>query len=152
MAWYLLIKFVHILAAVVALGTNITYAVWYSRVRAAPDSALHVLKTIEVLESRVANPAYALALASGLGMAFLGDWWSAPWIHLALGLFALVLIIAVAGYTPTLKAQIRAVEEAGGASPEYERLARRGARIAGVLMFLVVAIVAIMVFKPTFGA
>lgn len=152
MEGYLLIKFVHVMAAVVALGTNVTYAIWYRRTPLAPDSTLHVLKTIEVLEGRVANPAYALALITGVTMAFLGDWWSAMWIHAALGLFALVLIIAVAGYTPTLKAQIRAVEEAGPASAQYARLATKGARIAGVLMVLVVSILVLMVFKPTMGA
>jgi len=40
---YSLLKLVHVLAAIVAVGTNVTYFAWLSRVRKHPELALQVL-------------------------------------------------------------------------------------------------------------
>lgn len=59
------------------------------------------------------------------------------------------MVIGLVGYTPVLRKQIRAVEEVGPASPEFRRLSRRGQVLGGVLAVLTIAIIFLMVTKPT---
>lgn len=87
-SWYLVLKFLHILSAIVAVGSNITYGVW--SIRAANDSA-HLgfaLKGIKFLDDRIANPAYGVLLLTGLLMWFFGNFGFALWLVIALVLFA----------------------------------------------------------------
>jgi hypothetical protein len=51
-------------------------------------------------------------------------------------------------YTPTLRAQIRLLEEARSASPEFAALNRRGTTVDALLGVIVVVIVFLMVTKP----
>jgi uncharacterized membrane protein len=106
--FYLLLKFIHVAAAITAVGANITYSVW--NVRAQQDAA-HLgfaLKGIQFLDNRIANPAYGLVLVTGLLMVFVGHWSiTALWIVAALVLYVVVAVVGVAVYSPVLKSQIR---------------------------------------------
>lgn len=55
----------------------------------------------------------------------------------------------VALYTPVLRGQIRALESGGAASAEFRRLSARGALLGAMLGVDVIAIVFLMVTKPT---
>jgi uncharacterized membrane protein len=145
---YLVLKFIHILSAIVAVGTNITYGVW--NVRAASDPA-HVgfaLKGIKFLDDRIANPAYGVLLLTGLIMVFMQWRITDLWIILALILFAAVVVLGVAFYSPLLKNQIKLVDEGAAGSPEYARLSGIGRRFGPGLGVIVVVILVLMVFKP----
>src|SRR5438105_11486161 len=116
---YLVLKFIHILAAIVAVGSNITYGVW--SVRAGKDSS-HLgfaLRGIKFIDDRIANPAYGVLLLTGLLMAIFYWGFSHAWILIGLGIFALVAAMAVALYTPTLARQIVALDAQGIASQAY---------------------------------
>ncbi len=65
---YSLLKLLHILFAITAVGSNITYGVWQGLAGRDPTYEPFVLRGIKVLDSRVANPAYGLLLISGLIM------------------------------------------------------------------------------------
>ena len=147
---YLVLKFIHILAAIVAVGSNITYGVW--SVRAGKDSS-HLgfaLKGIKFLDDRIANPAYGVLLLTGLMLVFVGHWSiTSLWILIALVLFAAVVVLGVAFYSPLLKNQIRLVDAGEAGSPEYARLAALGARFGPGLGIIVVVILVMMVFKPS---
>lgn len=149
-SFYLLLKYIHILAAIVAVGSNITYGVW--SVRAQGDSA-HIgftLKGIKFLDDRIANPAYGLVLLTGLVMVFVGHWSiTSLWIIAALVLFVAVAAIGFAYFTPLVRNQIRLVDAGDTSSPEFERLARRNAMIGPILGVMVLVILAMMVFKPS---
>jgi uncharacterized membrane protein len=146
---YLFIKWIHVLAAIIALGTNITYSVWLARVNRAPESLLFTLRTVKLLDDRIANPAYGVSLITGLAMVFIGGLsFTTPWILLSLVLYVLVVLIAFLGYTPTLRRQIELAESAGPESGEYAAMTERGARLGIILGVLVVAIVYLMVMKP----
>lgn len=152
MALYDWLKLLHILAAIIAVGANITYSIWYARIGTDRSVAVHTLRTIETLENRLANPAYGAVLVLGIAMAFVGDLWNQPWIHLALGLYAIMLIAALTLYTPALKAQIQAAETDGPESDAYQAAAKKG-QSAGMLLFtIVIATLWVMVFKPTLWA
>jgi uncharacterized membrane protein len=147
--WYLVFKFLHILAAIVAVGSNITYGVW--SVRAANDSAhlAFALKGVKFLDDRIANPAYGVLLVTGLVMVFMQWKITALWIVIALILFAAIVVLSVAVYSPLLNNQIRLVEAGQTSSPEYARLAGLSRRFGPGLGIIVLVILVMMVFKPS---
>ena len=61
----LFVKWIHVLAAITAVGTNITYGIWIRQASKEPDSLLFVLRIISWIDRRLANPGYALLLVSG---------------------------------------------------------------------------------------
>ena len=146
---YLSLKWIHVLAAVVALGTNLTYSIWLTRTVNNPDQLLFTLKTIKFLDDKVANPAYVLSLITGLGMVYVSGWsLITPWLLLSTVLYSLVVVVGLFAYTPTLKQQINIVEDGGVFSGPYEAVAKRGTLLGIVLVILVVNIIFLMVFKP----
>jgi uncharacterized membrane protein len=147
---YLLLKYVHVLLAIVAVGFNASYGIWLARAAREPAHLGHVLRGIKILDDRFANPAYALLLVSGLIMTFVaGIPLTTRWILSALVLYAVLLVVGFGVYTPTLRRQIALLESAGPTSAEYLSVASRG-RIVGIfLAVVVVVIVFLMVVKPT---
>ncbi len=149
MSGYLLLKWVHVLMAITALGTNITYGVWLTRAERDSSHLAFALRGIKFLDDRVANPAYGLLLLTGLAMAGVGKIpLTTPWLLTGLTLYVILVVIAAAGYTPTLRRQIASLEAGGPRSPEYRRLAARGTGLGIALVVLVVIIVFMMVTKP----
>ena len=146
---YLLLKYVHVLLAIVAVGFNASYGIWLSRAAREPAHLGHVLRGIKVLDDRFANPAYALLLVTGLAMTFVsGIPLTTRWILSALVLYAVLVVVGLGVYTPTLRRQIALLDSAGPASADYLRVASRG-RVVGILLaMVVVAIVFLMVVKP----
>ena len=146
---YLFLKWIHVLAAVVALGTNLTYTIWLLRANHNPESLLFTLRTIKLLDDRVANPAYVVSLITGVGMVFVsGMSFTTPWLLLSLILYVLVVLIGLFGYTPTLARQIRAAENGVGYAAAYTAVARRATILGGIIVGLVIIIVLLMVMKP----
>jgi uncharacterized membrane protein len=146
---YLLLKWLHVLAAIVAVGANVTYGIWIARASRNPEALPFTLRGIKLIDDRVANPAYGLLLVTGLLMMFtIGLPLTTPWLLTALVLFILVVLVGLLGYTPTLRRQIQLLESEGFHSSSYQAVARRGATLGIVLGVLVVAIIYLMVVKP----
>jgi uncharacterized membrane protein len=146
---YVLLKWLHVLMALTAVGTNLTYGVWLTRAAKEPQYLAFALRGVKALDDRIANPAYGVLLLTGMAMVGVGKIpWSTPWLLTGLILFVLLVVIAAAGYTPTLRRQIASLDAGGPASPEYQRLAARGTRLGIVLAFIAVIIVYLMVTKP----
>jgi uncharacterized membrane protein len=144
-------KFVHVLLAIIAVGFNASYGIWLARAAKEPQAVQsHVLRTIKVLDDRFANPAYGLLLLSGLFMVFTAGYpLTTLWIAAALALYVLLVVVAIFVYSPTLREQIRLIDTSGPASAEYLRVASRGRAVGILLAVVVVAIVFLMVTKPT---
>lgn len=143
------LKFLHVLSAIVAVGTNATYGVWLARARRSPAQLPFALKTVKLLDDRLANPAYALLLVTGLAMVFAAPFEiTTPWILTSLILYAGLFIIGVAGYTPALREQIRLAEAEGPQGHAYQAVARRGTILGLVLGLTAIVIVYLMVTKP----
>ena len=151
MSWfYEGLKFIHILSAIVAVGSNITYGVWNARASGDPGHTGFALKGIKFIDDRIANPAYGVLLLTGLIMVFLGHWSiTALWIIVALLGFAAVAVLGVAVYSPLLRAQIRLADAGDVTSLEAVSLSRRGRVFGPMLGVIVLVILAMMVFKPT---
>jgi len=147
---YLILKFVHVLLAIIAIGFNASYPIWLARAQREPEHALYVLRGIKILDDRFANPAYALLLVLGLAMTFMaGIPFSTFWIAAALVLYVVLIVGGLLVYSPTLKAQIAALETSGATSPDYTSLSQRGTVVGILLAVDVVIIVFLMVVKPT---
>ena len=150
MTLYLFLKFLHVLLAIVAVGFNASYGIWTARAAKEPEHELHILKGIRTLDDRFANPAYLLLLVTGVSMVLVGDLsFGTLWISAALGLYVVMALVAVTLFTPTLRKQIALVEAGEQRSDAHAALAKRSGMVGGVLALLVIAIVFMMVTKPT---
>ncbi|TMC54923.1 MAG: DUF2269 family protein [Chloroflexi bacterium] len=147
---YLVLKFIHIAAVVTAVGANITYGVWNVRAQGNPAQLGFALKGIKFLDDRIANPAYGVVLLTGLVMIAAGRWSiTSLWIIVALVLFAGVVVLAAAVYSPLLRNLIKLVDSGDTSSPEFERLSSRNRIVGPAIGLIVVVILAMMVFKPS---
>jgi uncharacterized membrane protein len=146
---FLIVKYIHILSAIVAVGLNISYAVWILRAQREPPHTTFALKGIKFLDDRIANPAYGLLLVTGLLMVVLLPIpITTLWIVIALVLYAVLVLLAITQYTPTLRNQIKLAEAGDLTSADFMRLAGRGQLLGQILAVIVLLILAMMVFKP----
>jgi uncharacterized membrane protein len=142
-------KFIHIFAAIIAVGMNISYAVWIIRAQRDPAHAAFALKGIKFIDDRIANPAYGVLLLTGLLMVFWAGYSITTfWIAAALVLFVALVVVAATQYTPTLRNQIKLAEAGDTTSAEFMRLAKRGQILGQAIGAIVVLILVMMVFKP----
>ena len=145
----LVVKYIHILSAIVAVGLNISYAIWILRAQREPTHTAFALKGIKFLADRIANPAYGVLLLTGLLMVVLLPIpITTLWIVIALILYAALLVLAITQYTPILRSQIKLAEAGDTTSAEFSRLAKRGQFLGQTLGLIVLVILAMMVFKP----
>jgi uncharacterized membrane protein len=146
------LKFLHVFLAILAVGTNLTYPIWLARAKEHPAGLGHVLRGIKFLDDRVANPAYALLLLTGFALVLVGGLdLLTGWILGGLGLYVLLVLVAIFGYSPALKRQIQAVDEQGPASSAYERASLLANAWGGSALLVALVIVALMVLKPSLG-
>jgi uncharacterized membrane protein len=149
MTGYLILKWIHVLLAITALGANLTYGLWFARAAREPQHLAFVLSGVRVLDNRIANPAYGLLLITGFALTGMGHIpMSTPWILTALVLYVILIVLAAAGYSPSLRRGIAALAAGGPDSAEYRHAAARGRTIGIVLTIIAVAIVYLMVTKP----
>jgi uncharacterized membrane protein len=146
---YLAIKYVHILLAIIAVGFNASYAAWLVRAQRSPANLEFALKGVKFLDDWIANPCYVLLLVSGAAMMAVAPWaLTTRWLDTAIVLWVVAIGLGYGLYTPTLRNQIRALAGEGANSARYQALASRGQVVGGVLGFVVLVILALMVFKP----
>jgi uncharacterized membrane protein len=146
---YHLLVYVHVLSAIVAVGSNATYAVWFARGAIQREHLAFALRGIAFIDNRVANPCYVVLLLTGIGLVIAsGRPWNEPWIVAALVLYAILTIVGLAFYTPALKRQIAVLDAGGADDPKYKAANARQTFLAVVLLVSAVAIVGLMVFRP----
>jgi uncharacterized membrane protein len=147
---YLVLKFFHVLLAITAVGANLTYGAWFYRANAHPEFATVALRGIKFIDDYIANPAYLLLLPTGAAMVWVsGLGFHTLWIEWAMGLWLVAIALAYAGYSPALSKQITVVAEKGPNDPEAVKLSLRANVFAGAIGVIVVAILVLMIFKPT---
>jgi uncharacterized membrane protein len=145
---YLVLKWVHVMLAITAVGSNITYAAWNARGAMQPQNLGFALRGIKFIDDYIANPCYGLLLVTGLALRFIGFSTFPRWMISALVLYVVLIVIALAGYSPSLRRQIAALDAEGDKSANFVKWAGR-ARITGIATIpFVLAIVFLMVVKP----
>lgn len=150
MSIYLFLKLIHILAAIVALGFNFSYAVWTARGAKTPEHLLFALKGIKFMDDYAANPSYLVSVATGLAMSYLAGYpiMETRWILYALIIFSGMGIIGFGFYTPALRKQIQILETQGASSTAYQQANSRQTMIGLLLFVLALCILGLMVIKP----
>ncbi len=144
-----LLKWIHVLSAISAVGANITYGIWISQASRKPEALPFTLRGIKTIDDKLANRAYGLLFITGLLMAFVVKIpLTTPWLLVALILYLTLGLTGFLGYTPTIKRQIELLDTQGSDSPEFKSVARRGLTLGILLVILAIAIVFLMVVKP----
>jgi hypothetical protein len=147
MAEYVLVKFAHILIAIVALGTSAGLGIVLELYGNHPVHGTFVLRAIERMTGFLVLPGYALMLATGLWMVSLAWTWTTHWILAALGLWGLgALVLGI--FFAVLHKQIRLSESVGSTSKSYRRIALFSRILGGAAGLVMVLILYFMVFKP----
>ena len=145
----LILKVIHVLAAITAVGANLTYAFWLRR--AGTDDRERLVFTIDSirrLDNRIATPAYIVLLITGIGMVLSGAFsFGELWIQIAIGLYVLAVLIGIFLYSPTLRRQLAEAEK-NPKSAEYQAVASRSNILGIVEVAIVLVIVYLMVAKP----
>jgi uncharacterized membrane protein len=147
--WFGLLKWLHILAAITAVGANFTYGIWIARASKEPQVLPFVLRNISVIDRRVANPCYVLLLLTGVGMALaVRIPLTTPWLLTALILYVLSALLGILAYAPVTRKRREILEKEGFDSPAYRAIAQQGTRLGIAVTLDVVIIVFLMVVKP----
>ncbi len=150
MSLYLFLNFLHVLAAIVAVGANATYGVLLARAHREPDHLRHVRESVRALDRNVANPAYAVLLITGLLMVWLGPLAiTTPWLLTSLVLFLLTAALGLVMLRPLTRRQSEALKRHGPDSPAYRRLRKQINRLSGAAALIVLVITYLMVAKPS---
>jgi uncharacterized membrane protein len=146
-----LLKLVHISAAIVAVGANVTYAVWLRAAALDRDRIRFVLGTIHLIDRRVANPGYILVLLTGLGMVLTGAYrFGGPgtgWLEVALLLYVVTAVLGFHDFAPAIRAQALEADK-DPTSAAYAAAAARTRRLAAITIGIVAVIVCLMVLRP----
>lgn len=145
---FLLLKVVHVLAAIVAVGANVSYAFWLRSAGRDRDRLIWSIQGVRRLDRAMANPGYLILLITGVGMVATGAYsFSQGWLDAGLGLYVLTAILGITAFAPAIRRQL-AEAERDPASAAYEAAARRTNLLGLVTTAIVVLIVVLMVTKP----
>jgi uncharacterized membrane protein len=148
MSLFLGLKVVHILAAILAVGTSVTSTFWLARAGRDRDRLLWALEGARMFDRRIANPAYVLVLASGILMVAFGTYrFDQGWISAAIALYALIAAFGIAVFRPTARLQ-REEAAVDPTSATYSRIAARTWWYSWLTTAVVAMIVVLMVTKP----
>lgn len=147
MSHYLLLKFFHILIAILALGTSAGLGIVLEFYGRHPTHGPFVLRAIRRLVAFFVVPGYVLMLATGLWMVNLAWPLTTRWIQEAMVLWA-VGLAGLAMFVPVLRQQIQLLEAGRPDSNTYKRVSLLGRALGGGLGLIVVIILYLMVFKP----
>jgi uncharacterized membrane protein len=147
---YLWLKLVHVLAAITALGANLTYFVWLTMVRRSSDHSAYVLNGVRRLDARVANPAYVVLPITGILMVLDADLgFTTFWIAAGIILYVTMGVFAGIFFAPALRRQVALAEAGPVDEAVYEQAARRTTVTGIITVAIIVVIVYMMVMKPT---
>ena len=148
MPWQSLLESLHILAAITAVGANLTYGAWSARGGMHREHLWFALRGVKFIDDRIAGPAYGLLLITGVLQAIFYYSITDRFVLVGLGLYLVLLVGGVAGYTPLLKRQIALLDARGATDPEYRAVSARAAGIGIFLGVTAVVAVFVMVFQP----
>ena len=147
-----ILMYAQIVLLIIATGANATYAVWLQRGMANRDALPFVLLGIQFIDYRIVRPVYMLLLITGIGLYLTAEESQSAWTLLAVILWFIVLIVGLAGYSPTLRKQIALEASAGADSAEYKVVAWRGVFLGIAAGLIVLVIIYLMVFQPDLWA
>lgn len=148
MSEILVLKLVHVLAAIVAVGANVSYGFWLRLAGRDRDRLRFAIEGIRWLDRRIANPMYVVVLVTGVVMVLAGAYsFETGWIAASIALYVLVAIVGIVLFAPATRRQL-AEAERDPTSPAYAAAAARTTQLGLATTAAVFVIVALMVTKP----
>jgi uncharacterized membrane protein len=144
---YLLAKFLHVLIAIIALGTSAGLGIVLEFYGDHPAHGAFVLRAIARIVAFFVLPGYVLVLATGLWMVHLAWPMTTKWVEAALVLWA-VGVVLLAVDLAALHKQRRLFDAEGPAAASYRRVSLLGRALGAAAGLVIVAILYLMVFKP----
>ena len=145
----MLLRFAHVFLAIVAIGANLTYALWLRIGERDPEHLAYTIRGIRAIDRRVANPAYALLFVTGLAMVlFSGVPLAQGWLVAALALYVAAALVGYFVFGPVVRRELAALERGGVSDPEYLRCRAQARRLGILTTTVVLIILALMVTKP----
>jgi hypothetical protein len=146
---YLVVKLIHILLAIAAVGFSSTFGITLATAAAKPTAVPFALQAVHRLE-RISSAAFVGVICTGVLMAWIGNLqWTALWFALSLTIALLALTVSRAVAHPTLLRQLELVERSAPPLEELRRLGARSRKVGMVLSLASLTIIGLMVFKPT---
>jgi len=144
---YVFVKFLHILIAMLALGTSAGLGIVLEFYGDHPTHGSFVLRAIEQIVAFFVIPGYVLMLVTGLWMVNLSWPLTTKWIQAALALWGVGLVILGVSLA-VLHKQRGLFDTKGPASTSYRRVSLLGRGLGAGVGFVLVVILYLMVLKP----
>jgi len=144
---YFGLKWLHVVAACIGFGSNVTHLFWLCSANVDGVSGAEKLRLVKKIDDRLAVPAYVVAIGAGIAM-WLWQWpTGSSWI-----VASLVLSTALAGmgiaFGPFMYQWIRLAAEQRPGEPQLALLSRRLTIWWGSITASVLVILYLMVWKP----
>jgi uncharacterized membrane protein len=148
-SWYLAVKFVHVLVAIVAIGGSAGSSLWLRLAMRRPAHLPFALRSAKFLDEVVTRPGLIVLLVTGLWMA--ASRWTLAlfWIRAAVVLVVLVLVLLYVVVGPLMRRLIGVADTEGVASRNWARLERLFELTGGGSGLIIILIVWLMVTKPS---
>jgi uncharacterized membrane protein len=147
MTWYLVVKFVHVFVAILAVGSSAGSSLWLRLAMAKPAHLPFALRSAKLLDERLTRPGLMVLLITGLWMA--ATRWSLTlfWVRAALLLIVVVLVVLFAVAGPLWSQLIRVTEDG---NPTSSRRLEVWFEVVGAASGLIlIVIIWLMVIKPS---
>ena len=151
MTWYGVLKLLHVLSVIIWIGGSVAIVMLLTRLARAGDRATvaALVPAIQGLMQVMAGPAAGIVLVTGIAMVWIGKLgWGTLWV--SAGFAGVILLGAFGGVV--MQKRVMALKDIASAPGETAALAAAGARVrqaSYVFIAIVVAIIAVMVLKPT---
>jgi hypothetical protein len=147
--------FLHVLAAIVAIGPNFAYSTIRAMGRQEPQHANFGTRVSHMISARLVYPVGLVIPATGVSIiALLGidlasrAFW---WLDVAIVIYASVYLYSFFVQRPIVERIVELTSTPpppGGPPPELRALAARAQRGGSVMLVLLVAVAFLMVVKP----
>lgn len=148
MSLFIALKIVHVLAAITAVGANVTYAFWLRLAGTERERLLFAIEGVRRMDRLIANPAYILLLITGVLMVMTGAYrFEEGWLSAAIALYVITAVVGITLFAPALRRQ-QAEAERDPSSADYAAAARRTNLLGVLTVLIVLVIVVLMVAKP----
>jgi uncharacterized membrane protein len=150
MSWYEFWTFLHILAAMVWIGSAVAIQVFGILTKRAADPAKSAFfaRNVSLTVNRVLFPAALVVLAAGIGLVETGNWdWDEPFVVWGLLLWAAVALTAF-GFLGRALGSAGARLASEGPSPALALRMRNLTWLSRGLLLTLVVIVFLMTVKP----
>jgi uncharacterized membrane protein len=145
---YVILKFAHVFIAIVALGTSAGLGIVLEFYGNHPTHGPFVLRMIYRLVALVVMPGYVLMLVTGGSLVDLSWSFSMKWIQAALGLWVVGALFLGASLA-VLQRQVRLFDTSGPSSDAYRQISLLGRVLGAGTGLVVMAILYLMVLKPS---